>query len=226
MKKRKQFKIPGEIYTNFRRQAPRPRLSFPKYSFAPTKPAPAKKPKVLNMNYQQAFRHHNLPPFGDIDHDKRINMFDCRPFDPRRQHLSNVEKEKLRKIEITYKAIEQRKKELAEKNPESASDIYFKPYSTEHPTDLDPLVQDVVDVIYQKGYTTAGSCQGGKGHSVYPSIDIQNDRNLIVAFMRAGFEATRYASQSGYVAMEYQKSLTNQQRKNLWERALKEVQKL
>jgi len=44
--------------------------------------------------------------------------------------------------------------------------------------------------------------------------------------MRAGFEPTPYGSQSGYVAMEYQKHLTSQQRKNLWRQALIEVQKI
>ena len=162
----------------------------------------------------------------DTDKDGFLDWKDCRPFNPRKHQISKSEEETLKKVEKTYKAIEQRKKEIAEKHPESASDIYLKPYSTKHPTDLDPLVQDVVDAIYQKGYTTAGSCQGGKGHSVYPSIDIENDRRLILAFMRAGFEPTPYGSASGYVAMEYQKRLTSQQRKNLWRQALREVQKI
>ncbi len=167
--------------------------------------------------------HFNL----DTDKDGVPDWNDCMPFNPRKQHISKKEKEILRKTEKTYKAIEQHKKEMAEKHPEAASDIYLKPYSTEHPIDLDPLVQNVVDVIYQKGYTTACSCQGGvNGHCVYPSIDVENDRRLILAFIRAGFEPTQYASQSGYVAMEYLKQLSNKERINLWERALKEVQKL
>ena len=163
----------------------------------------------------------------DTDRDKVPDWKDCAPFNPKKHQITKKEREKLRKTERTYEAIEQRKKEFAEKYPEAASDIYHKPYSTEHPVDLDPLVQDVVDVIYQKGYTTACSCQGGgNGHCIYPSIDIENDRRLILAFIRAGFEPAPYASQSGYVAMEYQKQHTNEERKNLWKRALKEVQKL
>lgn len=162
----------------------------------------------------------------DTDRDGVPDWVDCQPFNPRRHQISEKEKEKLRKVEKTYKSIEQYKKEIAEKHPESVSDIYAETYGTGYPSDLDPLVQPVVDAIYQKGYTTAGSCQGGKGHSVYPSIDIENDKHLILAFMRAGFEPTPYGSSSGYVAMEYQKQLTNQQRRNLWRQALREVQKL
>jgi len=85
----------------------------------------------------------------DTDRDGVPDWRDCRPFDPMRHQISKNENEKLRKVEKMYRLIEQHKKEIAEEHPESASDIYSG-YSTKHPTDLDPLVQPVVDVIYQK----------------------------------------------------------------------------
>jgi len=45
------------------------------------------KPKKKNMTYPQAFRFHKLPALGDADKDKRINVFDCRPYDKTRQHI-------------------------------------------------------------------------------------------------------------------------------------------
>ena len=40
-----------------------------------------------DMNFQQAYQKNGLDPFGDIDGDEVINMFDCKPYDPDRDGL-------------------------------------------------------------------------------------------------------------------------------------------
>ena len=50
--------------------------------------------------------HFNL----DSDRDGILDHKDCKPFNPHKQHISENEEEKLRKVEKTYKLIEQHKK--------------------------------------------------------------------------------------------------------------------
>ena len=162
----------------------------------------------------------------DSDLDGVPNYRDCQPFNPRKQDISKSEEKILMKIEKAHKLSEYHIKKIIKKHPEAKADIYAMTYDTEKPTDLDPLVKPVIREIYKKGYKTACSCQGGRGHSVRASIDVQvKARRLIVALMRAGFEPT-ILGVPGYIVMEYTKPLTKQQRVNLWKRALQEVQKL
>lgn len=159
----------------------------------------------------------------DSDKDGVPDWRDCRPFNPKK-HYSEKEDDKLRRIGKWDKARSKHVEKIIKEHPEAEADIYMHVYDTEHPTSLDPLVKPVVRELYRKGYKSVGSCQGhGKEDVAY--IQVQIDDRLIVALMRAGFVPAPYGS-PGYIMMECNEPLTEQQRKNLWKRALEEVKKI
>ena len=48
-----------------------------------------------NLTYPQSQKKFGLSPFGDYDKDFRINMFDCRPFDPMRHKVPAGQEERV-----------------------------------------------------------------------------------------------------------------------------------
>ena len=159
----------------------------------------------------------------DTDKDGVPDFMDCKPFNSKK-HYSEAEDDKLEKIGKWDKARRKYAEEIIKKHPESEADIRFLPHDVDHPTELDPLVKPVIREIYRKGYKTVGSCQGHyKDDGAY--IQVQVNERLIVALMRAGFKPAS-AGSLGYIMMEYNEPLTEQQRKNLWKRALEEVKKI
>jgi hypothetical protein len=70
--------------------------------------------KKKDLNWEQAKkRYPNMQPFGDADRDGVINMFDCKPFDPKRQDtkVGNAAKLRIKKpSKIITKAIKMQEK--------------------------------------------------------------------------------------------------------------------
>lgn len=62
------------------------------------------KPKRKQMTYPQAVRHHSLKPFGDIDLDGILNLFDCKPYNPSKQdrRLNILREEELKTLPIFF----------------------------------------------------------------------------------------------------------------------------
>ena len=164
--------------------------------------------------------------FGlDTDRDGVLDFKDCQPFNYWKQDTITPREERmLKKVNEMYDKID----DYAKQHPDV--DFTDSGYDITHPHDVDPLVQPVVDEIYKKGLSTACSCQGGRrgsGHSAIPSIDIERNDKLILAFYRAGFFPTPHSSRLGYVSMECPDfKLSDKKRKELWQKALKEVKKI
>lgn len=124
----------------------------------------------------------------DTDRDGKIDRFDCRPFDWKRQDEISQEEKERQELELmkSYKQkAEQLKRQLKGKDkltqvrevqkqsaqfakdiikiyPESKADIETWVYETDNPniSKFDPLVQIVTQELYKKGFQTSQSCQG------------------------------------------------------------------
>lgn len=178
----------------------------------PFKPLKIKKP------------HFNL----DSDRDGVVDFKDCQPFNYWKQdNITDEERKMIDKIQKVYKQIDAKRKEIQKQYPDEDIRDFGNTYNPQNPTNLDPLVKPVISEIYRKGFTTSQSCQGGPGHSIYPSISVENNKRLLLAFLRAGFTPTQYSPEPNYVSFEYQKEgLTKNQIKNIWKKALSEVKKI
>lgn len=74
-----------------------PKLKDKPQTFKPILRAKQGIPKRPNksLTYPQAKRRYGLSPFGDWDRDNRVNIYDCRPFNPRMHKVPSKHKDRV-----------------------------------------------------------------------------------------------------------------------------------
>jgi len=81
--------------------------------------------KKKKLSYKQANKKYGLTPFGDIDGDAVLNIFDCRPYDPTKHSMLSDWEERRRFKQIQPQILKMAKKSEKE-NREYGAEIRYK----------------------------------------------------------------------------------------------------